>query len=168
MKLSQRTVMACLVGVVVLGVACWGAVAVRGAGTAPALAVSGGCPREVRPAVTFGPARMIAVLRALKAQVPRVYANLTSMGHPAWPHFQLQALVRLDQFPLSGPRGFLPPIRGISRYEALAARACGKKAALSSVLVFLQFPYCQLPCAVSWAYMTPTRTGWHLWTSYQV
>lgn len=168
MKISTWSALAVLVVVVLLGCALLGVVAVRGARTAPAVAVSGGCPRGVRPAVTFGPTRMIAVVRALKAQVPRVYANLTSMGHPAWPHFQLQALLRLDQFPLTGPPGFLPPVRGVGRYETLAARACGKKAALSSVLVFLQFPYCQLPCSVSWAYVTPTRAGWHLWTSYQV
>jgi hypothetical protein len=167
--LSTRTLLAVLVAIVLIGLALSGVVSVRRAGTAPALRVSGGCPRHVRPVVLFGPARMIPVMRALKAQVPRVYANLTSMGHPAWPLFQVQALVRLNQLPLGGQGGgFLPPVRGLERYETLAARACGRKAAFASVLVFLQFPNCQLSCSYSWAYLTPTRAGWHLWTSYQV
>jgi hypothetical protein len=90
------------------------------------------------------------------------------MGEPAWPHAQVQALVRLDQLPLSGFQGARPPVRGLDRYVTLAARACGRKTALSSVLVFLQFPYCQIPCSFGWAYLTPTRAGWHLWTSYKV
>jgi hypothetical protein len=115
---------------------------------------------------SFGPAQMVPALRALKAQIPRVYANLTSMGYPAWPHAQVAALVRLNQLPFGG--GFLPAVRGLDRYKQFAVRACGRKAELASVLVFLQFPYCQLPCSFSWAYLTPTRAGWHLWTSYQV
>lgn len=167
MKLSTRSALAALVVVVVLGLGVSSVVAQRGAGTAPALTVSGGCPRAVRPVVNFGPARMIPAMRALKAQVPTVFANLTSMGHPAWPYFQVQALVRLNQLPLGGPSsGFRPPVRGLGRYGTFAARACGRKAALASVLVFLQFPSCQLPCSFGWAYLTPTRGGWHLWTSY--
>jgi hypothetical protein len=50
----------------------------------------------------------------------------------------------------------------------LAAHACGSRTADASVLVFLEFPYCQLPCAFGWAYATRTRNGWRLWTSYQV
>ncbi len=96
-----------------------------------------------------------------------MYAKLSSMGHKAWPRFQIRALIG----PLSGgPLGadFGPPVRGFKRYSALAARACGRSAADSSVLVFLEFPNCQLPCAYSWAYLTLTRNGWPLWTSYQV
>jgi hypothetical protein len=86
---------------------------------------------------------------------------MTSMGHLAWPGLQIQALVGLNQQPLGG--AFLPArVQGLSRYEKLAARACGTKAAHESVLVFLGFPNCQLSCAFSWAYLTPTRAGWHL------
>jgi hypothetical protein len=109
---------------------------------------------------------MIPALRALKAQIPRVYANLKSMGQAAWPHAQVTAFVRLNQLPLGG--GLLPTVRGLDRYKRFAIRACGRTAALASVLVFLQFPYCQIPCSFSWAYLTPTRSGWHLWTSYRV
>jgi hypothetical protein len=137
--------------------------------SAPArvLAVTGGCPRHVKPSVEFPPARWSAISRALKSQVPRVYANLTSMGDKAWPRFQIRALIGpLSGGPLGADVG--PPIRGFKRYMALAARACGRRAANDSVLVFLEFPNCQLPCANAWAYLTFTRTGWHLWTSYQV
>ena len=112
---------------------------------------------------------MVPVVQAIKAQVPRVFANLTSMGEPAWPHVQVQALVRLNQLPLGGrASGYRPPVGGLTRYATIAARGCGRAAALASVLVFLQFPECQLPCAFGWAYVTSTRSGWHLWTSYQV
>ena len=169
MTVSHRAVAACLVLAVLSGLVCAGVVVARSAGAPRPVVVTGGCPRSVKPAALFGPSRMILALRALKAQVPRVFANLTSMGHPAWPNFQLQALVRLNQLPLGGPdSGFRPAVRGLDRYETLAARACGKKVALESVLVFLQFPSCQLPCSIGWAYLTPTRAGWHLWTSYQI
>ena len=168
MKLSHRTALTGTVAVFVLGVAFWSAVTVRGAGTGDAVAVTGSCPRHLKVGGTFEPPRMIAILRALKAQVPRVFRNLTSMGDPAWPHANVQALVRLDQLPLSGFQGTRPPVRGLNQYVTLAARACGKKTALSSVLVFIQFPLCQSPCSFGWAYLTPTRAGWHLWTSYKV
>jgi hypothetical protein len=166
MKPSIRILLAALAVVLLLALALWGVAAVRSAATVPAAPVTGGCPREIREVAAFGPSRMIPVLRALKAQIPRVYAHLTSMGDPAWPHAQVQALVRLNQLPLG--ESFLPPVRGLDRYKRFAVRACGRNAALASVLVFLQFPYCQNPCAFSWAYLTPTRAGWHLWTSYQV
>jgi hypothetical protein len=165
MKLSHRTALAGLVGAAVVGVACWSALAAHSPKTRAALNVGGGCPRHVKRVADFEPAQAIAVLRAVKAQVPRVYANLTSMGHPAWRRFQVQALVHLDQLSLGGG---LSAVRGLRRYETVAARACGKTAAIASVLVFLEFPNCQLPCAFGSAYVTPTRSGWHLWTSYQI
>jgi hypothetical protein len=165
MKPSHRIVLACLG--LITGLALVASITSRPARPAPDRALTGGCPRHVRPAITFGPALLLAVTRAVKAQVPRVYPNLTSMGHPAWPDFQIQAIVVLNQLPTLGP-DYAPRIRGLDRYEKLAARACGLRAANASVLVFLQFPNCQLPCSLSWAYLTRTRGGWHLWTSYQV
>ena len=167
MKLSHRTVLLALRVMVLFGFVVSGFVVARSAGTEPSVAVTGACPQHVKPALTFGPARWIAITRAIRAQVPRVYANLTSMGHPAWPGFQIQALVGLNQQPLGGT--FRPArVRGLSRYETVGARACGRQAAHESILVFLDFPNCQLPCSVSWAYLTRTRAGWHLWTSYRV
>ena len=162
----DRTVLAALLVAALLGIALLAAVGAWGVGrTAPALAVGGGCPRHVTPAITFGPARWIVVLRAVRTQVPRVFADLTSMGHPAWQRVQVQALVGLNQLPLGTYTR--PAVRGLDRYERFAIRACGRSTAGASVLVFLQFPNCQLPCSFGWAYVTPTRAGWHLWTSYR-
>src|SRR5690242_20724754 len=141
MHLPTRTVAASLVATVLIGLAVSSVFSVRRAGTAPAVAVSGGCPRHVREVRLFGPARMVAVVKAIRAQVPRVFANLTSMGHPAWRLPQVQALVHLNQLPLGG-KGFRPPVSGLNRYATLAARACGRTAELASVVVFLQFPEC--------------------------
>jgi hypothetical protein len=169
MKLSRRTALTGFVVAGLFGLTFSGVAAVHGITTSPGLRVTGGCPHEVRSSALFGPTRMVPVVQAIKAQVPRVYANLTSMGRPAWRLAQVQGLVRLNQLPLGGEGGgYRPPVRGLGRYETLAARACGRKAALASVLVFLQFPECQLPCSFGWAYVTPTRAGWHLWTSSQV
>jgi hypothetical protein len=153
MKLSNRTVLTGLAVGALLGLGLSGVVEVRNAATVPALAVSGGCPRYVKEVGTFEPPQTIAVMRALKAQVPRVYANFTSMGQPAWPRFQIQALVHLNQLPLGGRSR--PAVQGLDRYERIAVRACGRTAALASVVVFLQFPNCQLPCAFGWTYLTP-------------
>jgi hypothetical protein len=164
LKLSHRAVVACLA--LLIGLALLVAGTARPVRSAPARAVTGGCPQNVTAAISFGPRRWVAISRALQAQVPRVYANLTSMGHIAWPGFQIRALVLLSGGPLGADFG--PAIRGFKNYVTLAARACGLRAADNSVLVFLQFPNCQLPCSNSWAYLTFTRKGWHLWTSYQV
>jgi hypothetical protein len=124
------------------------------------------CPRQVMPLITMPPQVMSGVARAVRTQVPHVFAHLTSMGHPAWPHFQVAALIVLRRGELT--LGSEPPIRGLGRYARVATRACGSRTAAASVLVLLEFPYCQLPCAFGWAYATRTRNGWRLWTSYQV
>ena len=167
MKLLARPAIACLgLFALVALVAVVVAHPVRSAPTRT-MRVTGGCPRHVKPAIEFRPAQWIAINRALRAEVPRVFANLTSMGHKAWPRFQIRALIGpLNGAPLGGDVG--PPIRGFKRYVALASRACGRRAAEWSVLVILEFPNCQLSCSNGWAYLTPTQSGWHLWTSYQV
>lgn len=88
------------------------------------------------------------------------------MGHPAWRHVEVSAVVSLAQLPLG--QGWLHRIGGFKYYVAAATRACGKATAHRSLLVFLFFPECQLPCAPSFAFVTATRRGWYLWTSYQV
>jgi hypothetical protein len=128
MHRSTRTLFPALVVLVLFALALSKDISVRSAGTARALVVSGGCPREIREVASFEPLRMIAVAQALKAQVPRVFANLTSMGHPAWRFAQVQALVRLNQLPLGGTAsGSRPPVSGLGRYATLAAQACGRK-----------------------------------------
>jgi hypothetical protein len=129
-------------------------------------AVPDGCPRHVLPLITTEPRVMLSIAHAVQTQVPHVFARLTSMGHPAWPHFEIDALIVLGRGQLTF--GFEPPLRGLGRYAKIAERACGMRTARASVLVFLDFPYCQLPCAFGWAYVTRTRRRWRLWTSYQV
>jgi hypothetical protein len=167
MKLSLRPVIACA-GVFAL-VSLVAVVAAHPVRSAPprAVRVTGGCPRQAKAAIQFGPAQWVAINRAIRAEVPRVFADLTSMGHKAWPGFQIRAVIApLGGAPLGADAG--PPIRGFKRYVALASRACGRRAAEWSALVILQFPNCQLPCSNGWAYLTPTQRGWHLWSSYQV
>jgi hypothetical protein len=88
------------------------------------------------------------------------------MGRPAWRHVEVTGVVSLAQLPVA--QGWLHRVRGLKYYVAAATRACGEAAALRSLLVFLWFPECQIPCAPSFAFATPTRRGWYLWTSYQV
>jgi len=123
-----------------------------------------GCPRAIRP-VQAAPEVAAAEARAVRAQVPHAFAHLRSMGRPAWQHVQLLALATLGTDPTSG---WLPRLRGFERYVRDATSACGARVAGNSTLVLLVFPECQLRCAPQYAYLTPTRRGWYLWTSYRV
>src|SRR5437763_3523094 len=119
MKLSPRSVVACLglfalVGLVTVVIA-------RPVRSAPpsALRVTGGCPQNVKPAIEFGPAQWVAINRAIGAEVPRGCAGLASMGHKAWPRLQIRAVIPpLGGAPLGNDGG--PPFRGFKRYMAMA------------------------------------------------
>ena len=93
MKLSLRPVIACA-GVFTL-VSLVAVVAAHPVRSAPprTMRVTGGCPRQAKPAIQFGPAQWVAINRAIRAEVPRVFADLTSMGHKAWPGFQIRAVI---------------------------------------------------------------------------
>src|SRR6266550_14693 len=93
MKLSPRPAIACL-GLVAL-VALVAVVVAHPVRSAPTrvMRVTGGCPRHVKPAIEFRPPQWIAINRALRAEGPPRLANLTSMGHKAWPPFQIRALI---------------------------------------------------------------------------
>src|SRR5207245_2252090 len=125
----------------------------------------GGCPAHVVARFST-PNDFVAATEAIRSQVPRVYATLRSMGQPAWPHVEVVALINLGATPL-GP-GWLHRIDGFEYYRTSATHACGQATALRSLLAFLWFPECQIPCAPSFAFVTPTRRGWYLWTSYRV
>jgi hypothetical protein len=130
------------------------------AGTRAAVSsIQGGCPKRVDQRL-LRPGAARAVLDAVQARVPRLYAHLTSMGHRAWHGFSISAVVNLRE----PPQWPLPyRIRGIERYFSIAERACGSTTAISSVLVFLHFPNCQTPCSESWVYATSTTNGWLVW-----
>src|SRR5205085_5197509 len=100
------------------------------------------CPNAA-PTLTRTPA---AVARAVLRLVPSEYRRLRSMGRPAWPHAQVVGIVSL------GRRLYAPqaPLR------TLAVRLCGRKVADASWVVFLQFPWCQLPCSEDTAFVAHT------------
>jgi hypothetical protein len=62
----------------------------------------------------------------------------------------------------------LAHIRDLARYRTAAVRACGTATAAASLVVFIGFPWCQLPCGSAYAFATQTTTGWKLWISYRV
>jgi hypothetical protein len=153
------------------------AVAVAGAVSASALSFSAVSPVSlsahpihcpIHPVVRpITPSDYAAAARAVQAQIPRVYRHLTSQGDPAWPHAEMTALVNTSGTPVS-PEGWPPPLRGIARYRSTATRTCGHAVASASLVAFLYFPGCQLPCASDFAYVTLTHRGWRLWISHRV
>jgi hypothetical protein len=100
------------------------------------------------------------------AQIPRVFKGFQSQGSPAWPHAQIPALVSTGGTPVN-PEGWPPPLRGVTHNKTTAAKACGRAVASASLLAFLYFPACQIPCASDLAYVTLARRGWRLWTSHR-
>jgi hypothetical protein len=103
---------------------------------------------------------------AVRAQVPRVFKGLTSQGHVAWHHAGISGLISVFGTGFA-PGGFPPRLEGTNYYEKTAARACGQATARASLVAFLNFPDCQLACAYGFAYVTKTRRGWYMWTSYR-
>ena len=159
MTSMSRTVMCGLV--VALALAALAATSSRGGNAARVSLVRGGCPKGVNEHLLFlRPQPAVALVRAVHARVPRLYADLTSMGHAAWPGFTISALINLRQ-PPTDPLPYR--ITGTDPYFSIAKRACGSKAAITSVLVFLEFPNCQIPCGQSWVFATSTASGWHVW-----
>ena len=102
----------------------------------------------------------------MRAQVPRVFKGLTSQGHVAWHHAGISGLISVFGTGFA-PGGFPPRLEGTNYYEKTAARACGQATARASLVAFLNFPDCQLACAYGFAYVTKTRRGWYMWTSYR-
>jgi hypothetical protein len=152
-------------------------VAVAGAVTASALSFSTGstashgawpgvCPRHP-VALGLTPNELAAASNAVRTQTPRVFNGLTSQGHVAWHHPGVTALISVFGTGFS-PGGFPPGLKGTAYYERTATRACGKATARASLVAFLTFPDCQAACAYTFAYVTRTRRGWYMWTSYRV
>jgi hypothetical protein len=126
-----------------------------------------GCPRHpAADASVLTPRSFAAASNAVRVQVPRVFRNLTSQGHSAWHHAGITALISVFGTGYA-PGGFPPRLKGTSYYERAATRACGKATARVSLVAFLNFPECQLACGYGFAYVTRTRRGWYLWTSYR-
>src|SRR4051812_5893735 len=124
-----------------------------------------GCPARTVGATTALGA-VAPEVTAIRKQIARVFGGLSSQGSPAWHHAQILGLISLGAQPPTS--GWLPKIRGLAAYRTRATAACGARTADASALVLLYFGECQLPCAPAFAFVTPTRTGWRLWTPYRV
>jgi hypothetical protein len=136
------------------------ALASASAGDARRPTVRGGCPRDVKRIGYLAPSAFVAATRAAKAQVPRVFRGVESQGTPATDLFEIQGvMLLLPQISL------IPKISGLQHYYSDARRACGKRAASSTLLVLLYLG-CQIPCSEAWAYATPTKRGWHVWSTW--
>jgi hypothetical protein len=126
-----------------------------------------GCPRHPVREPGWTPLDLARAAKAVHAQVHRVFGNLTSQGHAAWHDALVSALVATSGTGY-GPGGSPPPLKGTHHYQQAAIHACGRTTASASLVAFIYFPYCQLACSYNFAYITKTRRGWYLWTSYQV
>ena len=124
-----------------------------------------GCPATTVGATT-PPGAVAPEVTAIRKQISRVFGRLSSQGAPAWHHAQILGVISLGAEPPTS--GWLPKITGLGAYRTRATAACGARTADASALVLLYFGECQLPCAPAFAFVTPTQTGWHLWTSYRV
>jgi hypothetical protein len=125
--------------------------------------VAAGCPRSPATDAGLTPHDFATASNAVRAQVPRVFKNLSSQGHPAWHHAGISALISVYGTGYA-PGGFPPRLKRTAYYERTATRACGTAAARASLVAFLNFPECQLACAYGFAYVTKTRRGWYVRT----
>ena len=99
------------------------------------------------------------IVAAVRRGVPRIFRDFTTQGGgPGWHHYQVLGLVSL----LEG--AYYPEVRGIARYRREAVRRCGRDVALSSWVIFLQFPEAPMASS-SFAHMFVARTprGWVAW-----
>ena len=135
-----------------LAAAICGAIAISATARATSARVT--CPRPYGAPAASDAA---SVIEATKRLVPHEYARLTSMGHVAWRHFQIQALFSLS--PTYVVRQPAPVYRRIAR------RLCGEAVTERSWAVILQFPDCQLPCSEDVAFLARERRGWRIWYS---
>ena len=127
-----------------------------------------GCPRHpVVRSAGWTSLDLAQAAEAVHTQLPRVFRGLTSQGHVAWHGAGISALVATYGTGY-GPGGSPPPLRGTRFYLKTALHACGRAVAQASLVAFIQFPQCQLACSYNFAYVTETRRGWHMWTSYRI
>ena len=116
------------------------------------------CPRSPVTISDAGIGTTPKVVSAVSRGVPRIFRDFTTQGGgPGWHHYQVLGLVSLDG-------GYYPAIKGIDRYRGEARRRCGRTVALSSWVIFLQFPEAPM-VASSFAHMfvAKTRAGWVAW-----
>lgn len=133
---------------------------------APARAWPGRCPRGVVTRYDWRARDFAAASRAAQAQIRRVFGTLDSQGKPAWHDAGVSAVISLSGIG-QAPGGWPPAIKGIAYYKRAASHACGHTTAIRSLVAFLTFPECQLPCGYDFAFLTLTRRGWYMWQSHR-
>jgi hypothetical protein len=156
-----------IAAVVVAGVATASGLSLAATSASPSHGWPSGCPRHPVPEPGWNPLDLAKAAKAFHAQVRRVFGHLTSQGHAAWHDATISALVATSGTGY-GPGGSPPPLKGTRFYQQAAVRACGRTIASASLVAFVYFPYCQLACSYTFAYVTRTRRGWYMWTSYRV
>jgi hypothetical protein len=114
------------------------------------------CPRDPAATLYLRPTAYPLLLAAVRRDVPRFFAGLTSMGSPGWPGYQLVGI-----FPLGGQ--LYPEPNFVKSRRLLATRLCGRDVAAVTVDIELQFPNCQIPCSRGYLFFALTRRGWRAW-----
>ena len=135
--------------------------------SAPARGWPSGCPAHPVRSTGWSSLDLARAAKAVHTQLPRVFRGLTSQGHVASHGGGISALVATYGAGY-GPGGSPPPLKGTQFYLKAAVRACGRAVARASLVAFIQFPQCQLACSYNFAYITETRPGWYMWTSYRI
>lgn len=165
--MGARRIAAVAVALAAAGLAAASALSFSTASTPSGHAWPSGCPRHAVSIPPATPADYEHAAQAVHAQLRRVFGDLTSQGHAAWHQPGITALISADGTGY-GPGGWPPPFKGTAFYRKTAVRACGRRVARDSLVAFIEFPDCQLACAYTFAYVTKTRRGWYMWTSYRI
>jgi len=151
--MAPRFLVASVLGLVLLVVG-----GAAGAGSNGKALSARSCPMSPLTVNDAGIATAPQVVFAVRRGVPRIFRHFTTQGGgPGWHHYQVLGLVSLIG-------GYYPAIQGIDRYRREALRRCGRAVALSSWVIFLQFPEAPM-AASSFAHMfvSNTRNGWVAW-----
>jgi hypothetical protein len=141
-----------------LGLVLWAVSGASGTSSNGSASSQPSCPGSPVTVSDAGIATTPKVVSAVRRGVPRIFRDFTTQGGgPGWHHYQVLGLVSLNG-------GYYPAIKGIDRYRGEARRRCGRAVALSSWVIFLQFPEAPM-VASSFAHMfvTKTRAGWVAW-----
>ena len=122
------------------------------------LGQQGPCPTVAKSIGGQGVRTTAQVVAAVRRGVPRIFRDFTTQGGgPGWHGYQVLGLVSLNG-------GYYPEMRGIARYRREALHRCGRAVALSSWVIFLQFPEAPMASS-SFAHMFVAKTP-HRWVAW--
>jgi hypothetical protein len=144
--------------VVLIGLLAFVLIASGAASTRSARGVGQHCPAVAKSSGGQGVQTAARVVEAVRRGVPRIFRDFTTQGGgPGWHHYQVLGLVSLNG-------GYYPELRSTARYRREALHRCGRAVALSSWVIFLQFP--EAPMASSsfdHMFVAKTPHGWVAW-----